>query len=393
MTVRRSWLTLVAAALLLGGVSRPVTALAQEEDGLIDDDEVQATPPPAAAAGPAAEVVSTVDPTLPYPERLQGEWYIPALTCAFCSGLVGQTVRIDRQETVVKYYDRALLLPAEGKGQLILRSEKELLDLNLVWKDGALILTYYDQGGLPRVGESFAHMWVFTPTANDKLLYGRSYSLSAFDDDAFIEDDAEARWRANPKWFDTQRLLALLGDVRVYTLNEDRRLYLPSNDVRVAYDGAQALFRVDLTQEDLDQGEAADLEALKKRAERVAVFRTLVSAGDELFARGDYEKALAQYQAANSVRPGEGVVFADIGAAYQMQRKYLEADRSYRIAADLAPGDADILFNLGVVAEAQRQWVRARDLYRQVLERRPDDSEAQERLNVVEPLARAAEGR
>lgn len=340
------------------------------------------------------EATVTVTPTpaptpVPFPGKLTGEWFVPALTCAFCDSMVGQEIKLDQPKTILKYYDKVLLDPKAGSGVFVLKTEKVTFDLIVKVDEKAkrLVLLYFDGGELPRVGESFAHFYVIEPTGNDQLLYGESYSVNIYDEDAFIDDVESKTWRADPAYFDDVRVLALLEDVRVTTMDEDRRLFVPSQAVRVSLEGAFALFRLELSSEDLAQARRESVEDLRGRAERVALFRTLVASGDERYTQGDYDSAAAQYQAASSIRPGESIIYANLGAVYQMQKKYIEADRMYQIAVDLSPNNPDVLFNLGAIAEGQRQWSRAKSLYEQVLRLTPDDLQAQERIKVVSGMA------
>lgn len=378
--------SLWAAIATLGLATLNPLAMAQDEmqadtaDILEEGTEAEAT----------AGEVDAAPQVIPYPDRLADEWYLAALVCTFCDTMVGQKVQIDREETVLKYYDRVLLQPSNGTGNLILLSEKERLDLTMIYDERShrVLLVYYNEGDLPRVGESFATIWELYPTGGDQLLYGRAYQVSVFSDDGFDEDVTTGRWKARSSYFNLRRIQALLADVRVSTLDEDRRLYVPSNEVRISYDGAQALFRLGITEADLESAKADAVVQIKARAERVALYQTLVSTGDGLYAKGELDKALDQYLAASAIRPGEGLVYANMGAVHQMARRYPEAEQSYRLAADLTPNDPDILFNLGVVAEAQRQWSAAQEYYQRVIHLNPGDKEAQERLMVVEPMLR-----
>ncbi len=315
---------------------------------------------------------------------LEGVWYEVAVECPFCTSFVEQSLVMGQESTLVRFSDRLELGPALQSAQLVTRQPgaesvpRSARAFHLARKN-QIVLIHYAEGSGARTSDLFARIWVLSPLGEGKLLYGRRYLVSAFSDEAF---EAEAAgYHGREKFLPTERLLAILEDVRVYSMNEGRKVYQPSPQVRVMHDGAVGFVREGITEQDVSAAKEQAKQLHRERASRETLFRTLVQQGDQAYAAGKYDEALSLFKAASTLLPEQALVHADLGAVYQVQNKLPEAEAAYRLALELEPEDLDTLFNLGRVLEQTSRLQEALELYRKVLERRPQDHEAKERIS------------
>lgn len=361
--------------------STPIVVSRPPEEPLQEGDSSEGDRPAAPEVVDPA-TLGEVPPQEPH-GQLDGEWYSAAVSCTFCDTVFGQEISVNPR-VLYKYADKALVDPDLKGGKMLLRAEKSLVDLKLVQrKDGSLLFVLYNEGDLPRVGETFARVWHVSLTGNDKLLYGRAYSIYSYSPDAFDDTVGDNRYRARPDWLNLERLEALVTDIRVSSLTSDRRLWVPTNDVRVSYEGATALVRLDLSPMDMMSATEEARKRISAKGDRENLYRTLIASGDSLYGPATCDKAMEQYQAASSIVPENALAYADLGACQQLKGKFAEAKRSYQTAIDLSLPDPDLYFNMAVVYEGTEEWATALVWYKKVLEMRPADPEAQERMIIL----------
>jgi Flp pilus assembly protein TadD len=105
--------------------------------------------------------------------------------------------------------------------------------------------------------------------------------------------------------------------------------------------------------------------------------------GNEFAQAGDFEKAIAEYQAVLEMAPDNVSALANLGVAFYSTGKLDEAVTQYEKALELEPGDADIHSNLGAAYVQLGQLDQALGEYQKAVEINPDLAEAQFGLGVV----------
>lgn len=339
-----------------------------------------ALPAPAARAQTAPDTIPAAD------DALGGLWYDVGLECAFCLTLDNQTLQLGQVSALFKYSDRLELSPSAKSGKTINRTQgTETLTRTLKYhfqvKRNQIVLIQYVEGDGDRASDLFARIWVLSPMANARILYGRRYQVNAFTEDAF--EPKTKGYRAREKFLSPERILTILEDVRVYSLNEQRKTYQPSEQARIQLEGAVAYVREGIEERDVVMAKQEAAARTQERTSREALFRTLVQQGDQAYASERYDDALNQYKAASAILPELALVHADLGAVYQVQNKLPEAEAAYRLCLELDPTDIDSLFNLAMVLEQSDRLTDALELYKTVVEKRPQDSDARDRLNKI----------
>lgn len=343
-----------------------------------------APPAPAPVAPPApAPVVNMANNPLA-DEVLTGLWYDVAVECPFCLTFDRQNLVLGQAVAMLKYSDRLELTPASRSGKTITRTQgtetvTRSLKLFLQPRKKQVILIQYVEGDGDRAADMFARIWVVTPMAGGKMLYGRRYQISAFTEEAF-EPRAKG-YRAREKYLPPERLLTILEDVRVYSLNDARKIYQAGDQARVTLDGAVAFVRENFGESEVALAKEEAMAQAQERTSRENLFRTLVQQGDQAYASERYDDALNQYKAASAILPEMSLVHADLGAVYLIQTRLPEAEAAFRLALELDPSDVDSIFNLAMVLEQGGRLNEAVEQYKEVMTRRPQDTEARDRLN------------
>jgi len=315
--------------------------------------------------------------------RLSGVWFDVGVDQPFAPSFLEQDLSIAKDATLIQFSDFIEIGEDLQQVRFIGRSSKGshikatgLVQVNPT-KDRILFFEYATGEGA-RTSDTYARVWVLSPEGNDKLLYGRLYVISAFAEEAFQTMDD--RYSARQDFLPLKRILAILDDVRVSTLDESRKIYQPSAQVRFTLEGADAFVREGVAETDLEMARAKARKTAEEQKSREALFKTLIRQGDTAYNSGEWAQALDQYKAASTIRPDKPLVYADLGAVYQVQKKLPEAEASYRLALELDPSDVDVLYNLGMVREQRGELQEAIEIYRKVLQKRPGDREAKDRL-------------
>ncbi len=313
---------------------------------------------------------------------LDGTWYELDLDCPFCLHFEEHTISLADKASILDFADRLEVSVQDGSAGFFTRRGSTWLMAPAVLTRHRhpedLVIIQYPRNNGELASDLYARVWVLTPMANGKILFGRRYLINAFAKDAFKQVDDGTQ--PDPSFLPLSSLVANLDDVRVYSLNDKRRIYQPSPQVRISLDGAACFIREDTTDADIARAYQEARRQAEQRKKRLELFRTLVRQGDEAYHAADYEDALNRYKAASAIMPEMAIVHADLGAVYQVQNRLMEAEAAYRLAIELDPTDADSRFNLAQVFEQQGKLEEAFEMYRQVLKLNPDDREAKERV-------------
>ena len=313
---------------------------------------------------------------------LDGTWYEVNLDCTYCLRFEEHTISLENKATILDFADRLEISTRDKSAGLFTRRGSEWLFSPAVLerhrRPGDIVVIQYPRNEGTLASDLFARVWVLTPMANGKILFGPRYLINAFSEEAFepVTGGVQPRESFLPR----SSLVANLDDVRVYSLNSSRRMYQPSPQVRISLDGVACFIRESTGEADIARAYQEARQQAQQREKRLALFRTLVRQGDDAYHAADYEDALNRYKAASAIMPEIPIVHADLGAVYQVQNRLLEAEAAYRLAIELDPTDADTRFNLAQVLEQQGKLEEALSMYREVLKLSPDDREANERV-------------
>ena len=350
---------------VMGWMSVVLVLLAVPIEALGETDPPQATPPVA-----------------PAQMGIDGTWYEVTLDCAYCLRFEEHTITLDNKSTILDFADRLEIATQENSAGFFTRRGSEWLFASAVLarhhRVGDIVVIQYPRNEGTLASDLYARVWVLTPLADGKILFGPRYLINAFSEEAFERVDGGAQPKES--FLPRSSLVANLDDVRVYSLNDARRMYQPSPQVRISLDGVACFIRESTGEADIARAYQQARHQAEQREKRLTLFRTLVHQGDEAYHAADYEDALNRYKAASAIMPEIPIVHADLGAVYQVRNRLMEAEAAYRLAIELDPTDADTRFNLAQVLEQQGKLEDALAVYREVLKLSPDDQEANERV-------------
>lgn len=134
--------------------------------------------------------------------------------------------------------------------------------------------------------------------------------------------------------------------------------------------GALALTAVSCQEPAPQPGEPRVTVAIDPRRDEVAA-REANDRGAELLTKGKLDEAAKQFQKAIAAHPFFGPAHNNLGAVYELQKRFYPAALSYQQAAKLMPKQAEPVNNLGMVMEKTMRLEEAVRHYRDALELDP----------------------
>ncbi|MCX6356471.1 MAG: tetratricopeptide repeat protein, partial [Candidatus Aureabacteria bacterium] len=117
-----------------------------------------------------------------------------------------------------------------------------------------------------------------------------------------------------------------------------------------------------------------------------------VEKGNLLFGRGDNTGAISCYRQAILAQPGHAAAARNLAISHHAMGRLDEAIAAYERAIPLNPGDVDIYVNMGAIYAQRGDRARARELWMKALSVAPGNPRAKENLKRLEGESAAAPG-
>jgi Flp pilus assembly protein TadD len=105
--------------------------------------------------------------------------------------------------------------------------------------------------------------------------------------------------------------------------------------------------------------------------------------GNEYAQQGEFEQAIAEYEAVLEAEPDNVSAMTNLGVALYNVRRLDEAIAQYQKALEIAPNDADIHSNLGAAYVQKGQLQEALAEYQRAVDLQPDLAQAHFGLGVI----------
>ena len=105
--------------------------------------------------------------------------------------------------------------------------------------------------------------------------------------------------------------------------------------------------------------------------------------GEKLFAKGDIEGALSNFNQALQIDPDNAEVLNNLGVLYVSKGIFEEATRHLKRSLEINPYNRDTVLNYGDVCRAMKKVDSVEKIYRDYLERHPADSEIENLLREI----------
>ena len=314
------------------------------------------------------------------PERIgiSGNWYQVGVDCLYCESILGQNLEVSEAEVMRQFFDHLQIEPSAKAGKMVFPSEGINRPFEVVKDDTRVILFMYAIDVGDRSTALYCTIWDLQWLLRDeKLLYGRRYSVDAYQPFAF--GTWEKGYKADETFLPMEQLRTFLDLSPVQDLSEEGKVFAIGDKAVLTYLGSDAFVRSDFEEEPY-----ADLQArlFKEKVEfdqREKDRRVSYDAGVEAFEDRDYDTALEQFGKAGELGEDSVDFHFYFGAAYQGKKQYDKAIDHYRIVLAKDQRDTTTRFNLAMILEKQGRLREALDEYNIILKYDKDDDEAKDR--------------
>lgn len=115
--------------------------------------------------------------------------------------------------------------------------------------------------------------------------------------------------------------------------------------------------------------------------------RVRLNLGNLLLARGETERAAAEFEAGLAHHPDDPDLLTNAGIAWTSLRRFEAAERALLRAAAVDSSDAQVWANLGALYGTTGRWGEAREAYASALARDPENADARAGLRILEGIA------
>jgi Flp pilus assembly protein TadD len=111
--------------------------------------------------------------------------------------------------------------------------------------------------------------------------------------------------------------------------------------------------------------------------------KKLLALGDETYARGDFEEAVACFQQFLRLKPGRAAVYNTLGIALRNLGRYAEAQDQFRKAIGKQPDNAEAHGSLGALQLSRGQLSEAEGSLRRAIKLKPDNLDQRSSLGLA----------
>jgi len=314
------------------------------------------------------------------PERIgvSGNWYQVPVDCLYCETVLGQNIAVDEAGVMRQFFDHLQINPDAKDGKFVFPSEGINRPVLVQQDEDRIVVFMYviDQG--ERTTPQYCTIWDLRWLLRDqKLLYGRRYSVDAYQPFAF--GSWEKGYKADESFLPREQLRTFLDLSPVLELNEEKKTFPVGEKAVLTYLGADAFVRSDFDPEPYEDLQARLFKEKSEEEERQRLRLSSFKRGVDHFEDRDYDKALEELTRAGELGEDSLDFHFYLGACFQGTKQFDKAIDEYRKVLEGDPRDTTTRFNVAVILEKQGRLKDALKEYRVILKYDPDDDEARNR--------------
>ncbi len=317
-------------------------------------------------------------PAEPPASGVTGAWYSVEVDCPTCESVLGQTISLDEPLVMRQFYDQLIVNPDAKGGKIVYINEGQNRPIAVLSQSGnRLIVAEYTIKSGERKTDIYATVWDWTPLLDNRLLYGRKYTISAFKPEAWAS--WEKGYQAAHTFIPEKELLTYVGLSNVKSLTTEKNSFDLGDKARVVYQGANAWVRSDFNK-DAYTALQVKLKAEKEaEKQRLADQQKSYQDGRAAMKGKDYATARSSFERAKSLGLDTADLHFDLATVYQIQKAYELAMPEYQWVIDKDPKDTAAMYNLALVMEKQGKLKDALAWYQKVIKLDPSDEKAKDK--------------
>jgi tetratricopeptide (TPR) repeat protein len=315
----------------------------------------------------------------PVRDGVSGNWYQVAVDCLYCDTILGQNLDVNDPDVMRQFFDHIQIYPDKKSGKMVFPSEGANRPLYVEHDGDRVVIFMYaiDNKG-ERTTALYCTVWDLRWLLRDqKLLYGRRYSIDAYQPFAF--GDYKDGYKADETYLPREQLRTFLDLSVVQVLSETAKVFPIGEKAVLTYLGSDAFVRSDFEKEPYADAQARLFKDKVEREQRDKERTKSVEGGIAAWEDKEYDTAYELFQRADELDADDIDFHFYYGATLQGLKKYDDALTQYRIVLAKDPRDTTTRFNLAVILENQGRLKEALAEYRLILEYDPSDEEAKER--------------
>ena len=314
------------------------------------------------------------------PERIgvSGNWYQVGVDCLYCDTVLGQNLDVQETDVLRQFFDHLQIEPGATDGKMVYPSEGINRPVALSMEGDRLLVYMYTIDEGERTTPLYCTVWDLRWILSDqKLLYGRRYSVDAYQ--LFAFGTWEKGYKADETYVPIPQLRTFLDLDMVANLNETHKTFPIGEKAVLTYLGSDAFVRSDFTEGPYEELQNELFKEEVRRKELADERKSSLDRGITAFEEEDYENSLRLLLRAGELGEDSLDYWFYLGAAYQGSKDYEEAIEAYRKVLDQDPMDTVTRYNLARILEKLDRFKEALKEYQVILKHDPDDEEVRDR--------------
>jgi hypothetical protein len=314
------------------------------------------------------------------PERIgvSGNWYQVGGDCLYCDTVLGQNLDVQEADVMRQFFDHLQIEPGAADGKIIYPSEGINRPVTITKEGDRLIVYMYTIDEGERTTPLYCTVWDLQWVLSDKkLLYGRRYSVDAYQ--LFAFGTWEKGYKADETYVPIPQLRTFLDLDMVAGLDETHKTFPVGEKAVLTYLGSEAFVRSDFVEGPYEELQNELFKEEVRRKELNEERTSSLDRGIQAFEEEDYENSQRLLLRAGELGEDSLDYWFYLGASYQGNKQYEEAIEAYRKVLGKDPQDTVTRYNLARILEKMGRKREALKEYQVIMKHDPDDDEVRDR--------------